>query len=229
MFSNAVARDIGKTSDLGYFSSHALIRPPCICYRFRRDYACLRVCESSYISFQQCGWPSVGDPPGIRRGIVRSGMAIGKVARRLQVGPTLKALKVLQRRPNAPGVHGHRKFKQVSIYGQQLIEKQKLKFQFMLTEKALRRAYSDARRKKGSTGETLLQILDQRLDATIFRSGVVRSVLAARQLITHRHVFVNGKRVDKPSFQSLHLMSSLSRRRLCSSDSSTRDSASPRP
>ncbi len=132
---------------------------------------------------------------------MRSGLPVGKIARRLQIGPTLKTLKVLQRRENPPGVHGKRRHGAQSVFAQQLIEKQKLKFQFMISEKVLRRAYEAASKKKGGTGDNLVQLLDTRLDATIFRSGVVRSVLAARQLITHRHVFVNGKRVDRPSYQ----------------------------
>ena len=132
---------------------------------------------------------------------MRSGMAVGKIAWRLQVGPTIKTLKILNRRPNRPGMHGARKFSTKSVFGRQLLEKQKLRFQFMITERTLRRAYQAASSKKGSTGENLLQLLDSRLDAVIFRSGVVRSILAARQLVTHHHIFVNGRRVDKPSFQ----------------------------
>ncbi|MCB0323412.1 MAG: 30S ribosomal protein S4 [Bdellovibrionales bacterium] len=132
---------------------------------------------------------------------MRAGTPIGKIARRLEVAPTLKAAKVLSRRSTPPGQHGKRRFGNRSVYGIQLIEKQKLKFQFMLTEKALRRAFKEAQRHKGSTGQKLIQTLDERLDATLFRAGVVRSIPAARQLISHRHVFVNGRRVDKPSYR----------------------------
>jgi small subunit ribosomal protein S4 len=132
---------------------------------------------------------------------MKSGMAVGKMARRLGVAPTIKTAKILQRRPNPPGVHGGMNRRARSVYGNQLIEKQKLRFQFMVSETALRIAYRHAKAKKGSTALNLVLFLDERLDATIFRAGVVRSVMAARQLITHRHVRVNGRVVDKPSFR----------------------------
>ncbi len=132
---------------------------------------------------------------------MKSGIAVGKIARRLQVAPTAKTLKILSRRPEGPGVHGKSKGRQKSVYGIQLIEKQKLRFQFMVSETVLRGTYKRAKKSKGSTALSLLLILDERLDATIFRSGVVASVLAARQLVTHRHVRVNGKIVDKPGYR----------------------------
>lgn len=132
---------------------------------------------------------------------MKSGIPVGKIARRLGVAPTAKTLKVLARRPQPPGVHGGNNRRTKSVYGNQLIEKQKLRFQFMVSETALRRAYRLAKKKKGSTAHALVMILDERLDATIFRSGVVKSVLAARQLVTHRHVRVNGRIVDKPSYR----------------------------
>lgn len=131
---------------------------------------------------------------------MRPGTPVGKIARRLKVSPTYKTAKVLTRRPNPPGVHGAARARQKSVYGTQLIEKQKIRFQFMITEKVLRRMYKLVSRMKGQTGANLIERLDRRLDATIFRSGVVRSINAARQLVTHRHVLVNGIRVDKPSY-----------------------------
>ena len=130
----------------------------------------------------------------------KAGSPIGKIARRLGVAPTAKAAKILARRPSRPGQHGGRHAKTPSVYGQQLIEKQKLRFFFMVDERQLRRVFKEALRMRGSTGENLLQKLDSRLDATIYRSGVVASIPAARQLVTHRHVFVNGRRVSKPSY-----------------------------
>ncbi len=131
---------------------------------------------------------------------MKTGVKVGKIARRLQVAPTFKTAKVLSRRPNPPGMHGGGRGRQRSMYGKQLIEKQKLRFQFMITEKVLRRAFKMASRMEGRTGSNLIERLDRRLDSTIFRAGVVRSMSAARQLITHRHVIVNGIRVDKPSY-----------------------------
>lgn len=131
---------------------------------------------------------------------MKSGQPVGKIARRLGIAPTVKTLKILERRPTPPGQHPSAR-RTKSVFAQQLIEKQKLRFQFMISERVLRRNFGDALRIKGNSGANLICILDQRLDATIFRSGVVRSILAARQLVTHRHVFVDGKRVDKPAFR----------------------------
>jgi len=127
---------------------------------------------------------------------------VGKIARRLQIAPTAKTARILERRPESPGQHGIRRSTKKSVYGEQLIEKQKLRFQYMISEKVLRRAYMVAQKKKGNTGENLVRFLDRRLDATVFRSGIVNSTLAARQLISHGHIQINGKKVDKPSFQT---------------------------
>ncbi len=132
---------------------------------------------------------------------MKSGQAVGKIARRLGVAPTKKTLKVLARRPVAPGEHGAKRRGARSVYGIQLLEKQKLRFQFMVSEKTLRRAFTKAKKAKGRVGENLLVRLDSRLDATIFRSGVVASIPSARQLISHHHVLVNGRRVQTPSFK----------------------------
>lgn len=132
---------------------------------------------------------------------MKAGARVGKIARRLGITPTRKTIKVVSRRSNAPGVHGAKRRSSKSVFSQQLIEKQKLRFQFMVSEKTLRRAFAKARGMRGSTGENLVKLLDERLDATIFRSGIVASVPAARQLISHRHVFVNGTRVYSPSYR----------------------------
>lgn len=132
---------------------------------------------------------------------MKSGQAVGKIARRLGVTPTKKTIKIVSRRPNPPGQHGARRRGMRSVYGTQLLEKQKLRFQFMVSEKTLRRAFKKAKKGSGRVGENLVAQLDSRLDATIFRSGVVASIPAARQLITHHHVLVNGRRVQTPSVQ----------------------------
>ena len=131
---------------------------------------------------------------------MRPGTPLGKIARRLDVAPTLKTAKVVTRRPYPPGESGTRRQGTPSVYKQQLLEKQKLRFQFMISEKVLQRAFSRAKKFPGETGGNLVKLLDRRLDATIFRAGVVRSVPAARQLVTHRHVLVNDKRVYSPSY-----------------------------
>lgn len=124
----------------------------------------------------------------------------GKVARRLGVAITPKCVKILERKPSRPGQHGKSRRGALSNYGMQLLEKQKLKFQFMVSEKALRSYYEKAVRMKGSSGTNLLRLLDQRLDSTLVRSGFVPTILAARQFINHKHVIVNGKIVSKPGF-----------------------------
>ena len=131
---------------------------------------------------------------------MKAGTPVGKLARRLQVSPTLKTSRVLHRRSDPPGQHGSRRGRKKSVYGEQLIEKQKLRFQFMISEKALRRAFKEAKKSSGKTGDLLIEYLDKRLDATVFRSGVVRSPRAAQQLISHGHVMVNGKKLDRSSY-----------------------------
>lgn len=123
----------------------------------------------------------------------------GKIARRLGVAITPKCVKILERRPNPPGQHGASRRRAVSNFGLQLLEKQKLKFQYMINERSLRRYYDRAVTMTGVAGTNLLRLLDERLDATLVRSGLVPTILAARQLVNHRHVFINGKRVNKPS------------------------------
>lgn len=125
----------------------------------------------------------------------------GKLSRRLGIPVTPKCQKILDRRPGGPGQHGKARRASVSDYGRQLLEKQKLKFQFMVTERALRLYFDKAVRMKGSSGTNLLRLLDQRLDSTLVRSGLVPTILAARQIINHRQILVNGKKVSKPGYQ----------------------------
>lgn len=120
---------------------------------------------------------------------------LGKVARRLGIALSPKTAKVIEKRPTVPGQHGPTSRGNQSVYATQLREKQKLRFQFMITDKVLKRTFKEALRLKGDTGTNLIRLLDERLDATLVRSGVVPTFLAARQVVNHRHVFVNGKRV----------------------------------
>lgn len=124
-----------------------------------------------------------------------------KKARRLGVALSPKAEKYLERRPNAPGQHGpsRRRGKQ-SDYGRQLIEKQRLQYQYNLSEKQVRKYYQAASRKTGNTSDIMLQLLETRLDALVLRSGFARSIYQARQLVSHGHFRVNGKKVNIPSF-----------------------------
>lgn len=103
-----------------------------------------------------------------------------------------------RRQLNAPGMHGYRG-RRPKDYGIRLIEKQKVRYHYNIMEKQFRRYVDEANRRKGNTGELLLQLLESRLDNAIRRSGFVRTIWAARQLVTHGHVLVNGRKADKPS------------------------------
>lgn len=124
-----------------------------------------------------------------------------KISRRFGVslfGPS----KALERRNFPPGQHGLRGGRRKkSDYSVALGEKQKLRFQYGLLEKQFRRYYEDAARQRGVTGETLLQMLELRLDNVCYRLGFGNTRAAARQLVNHGHVAVNGRRVDIPSYQ----------------------------
>lgn len=105
-------------------------------------------------------------------------------------------------RSYGPGQHGQRRKQKLSDYGLQLRAKQKLKGYYgNITEKSFRRLYGEATRLKGDTGENLIGLLEQRLDAIVYRSKFVATVFAARQFVNHGHVLVNGKRVTIPSYQ----------------------------
>lgn len=107
----------------------------------------------------------------------------------------------VDRRAYAPGQHGQRHNRKPSEYALQLREKQKAKRQYGVLENQFRGYYKDAARRRGVTGETLLQILELRLDNVIYRLGFAPSRKSARQLVRHGHVTVNDRRVNVPSFQ----------------------------
>jgi small subunit ribosomal protein S4 len=104
------------------------------------------------------------------------------------------------KRAYPPGQHGQNRKKR-SEYAVRLEEKQKLRFNYGVSEKQLLRYVRKARRATGSTGQTLLQLLEMRLDNTVFRLGMAGTVPAARQLVNHGHVTVNGRIVNIPSYQ----------------------------
>ncbi|HEY2955235.1 MAG TPA: 30S ribosomal protein S4 [Candidatus Eisenbacteria bacterium] len=106
-----------------------------------------------------------------------------------------------ERRGYAPGEHGKSRRIKETNYGQQLREKQKARRIYGLMERQFRHTFSKAALAKGVTGEALLQMLERRLDNVIFRLGLAPSRSAARQLVRHRHVMVNGRTVDVPSAQ----------------------------
>lgn len=131
---------------------------------------------------------------------------VEKIERRLGVSLALKGERrlagksALDKRPFAPGQHGQRRTK-VSEYGLQLREKQKAKFMYGVAEKQFRKLFNTAARKDGNTGAILIQLLEQRLDNVVYRMGFATTRRFARQLVTHGHILVDGKRVDIPSFR----------------------------
>lgn len=125
-----------------------------------------------------------------------------KMSRALGIALTPKAQKYMDKRPYPPGQHGEAKGRrrQKSVYGTQLLEKQRLRFQYNISERQMRNYFLKAARKKGKTGEVLVQQLETRLDAFVLRSGLARTIYAARQFVGHGHIEVNGDRVDIPSY-----------------------------
>ncbi len=108
--------------------------------------------------------------------------------------------KILARKSYGPGQHGPGRRKRISNYGFQLREKQKLKYMYGLQEKQFVRFFKKADRMTGKTGENLLILLESRLDNVVFRLGLAATRSAARQLVSHKHILVNGKSVSYPAF-----------------------------
>jgi len=122
-----------------------------------------------------------------------------RISRRLGV-PIFGSSKYLERRNYPPGVHGPKSRRKNSDYAVGLIEKQKLRYYYGLLERQFRNVYERALRMRGVTGEKMLQILETRLDNLVFHAGFALTRPAARQLVAHGHVRVNGRKVDVPSF-----------------------------
>jgi small subunit ribosomal protein S4 len=108
--------------------------------------------------------------------------------------------RAFERRPYPPGQHGRGRVKE-SEYLLQLQEKQKARYTYGVLERQFRKYYEQAARTKGKTGEALLQLLESRLDNVVYRAGLARTRRQARQLVSHGHFIVNGKKVNVPSFQ----------------------------
>ena len=130
-----------------------------------------------------------------------------KVQRRFGevLAPRPKYQRIVEKRPFPPGDHGKEKqFRsgRRSDYGLQLDEKQKLAFIYNVRERQLRNYYKKADKMPGRTGANLLTLLERRLDNLVYRSGLAATIWAARQLVVHGHVQVNGRRVDLPSYQA---------------------------
>lgn len=130
---------------------------------------------------------------------------VEKLERRLGVDLCMKGERrlsgksALAKRPYAPGQHGQRKAK-ISEYGLQLREKQKAKFMYGVSEKQFRRLFNEAARRDGNTGAILVQLLEQRLDNVVYRMGFATTRRFARQLVTHGHILVDGKKLNIPSY-----------------------------
>ena len=123
-----------------------------------------------------------------------------KLGRRLNYS-TLETGKELSKRPYAPGKSKDTRAKKLSEYGRQLTEKQKLRFTYGVSEKQFANLFKVAKAKKGVvTGTAFMQLLESRLDNLVYRIGFARTRRAARQLVNHGHILVNGKKVDIPSY-----------------------------
>jgi small subunit ribosomal protein S4 len=123
-----------------------------------------------------------------------------KIARRFRE-PIFGPDRALDKKPYPPGIHGssHRRKKE-SEYGIQLQEKQKAKYTYGILERQFRKTFAAAAKKKGITGEVLLQLIEARLDNVVYRLGIAPTRRAARQLVSHRHIIVNGDVVNVPSY-----------------------------
>jgi len=122
-----------------------------------------------------------------------------KLSRRIGVAIADIPKHTAKRQLTAPGMHGFRG-RRLRDYGLRLNEKQKVRHYYSVLEKQFRRYLAEAQRLPGNTGDNLLRLLELRLDNAVRRTGVVRTVWAARQLVAHGHVLVNGKKVDRPSY-----------------------------
>jgi small subunit ribosomal protein S4 len=122
-----------------------------------------------------------------------------RISRRFGI-PIFGPTKYLERRNYGPGVHGPKSRRKHTDYGLGLIEKQKFRYYYGLMEKQFRGVYEKALRRRGVTGEQMLQILETRLDNVVYHLGLANTRAAARQMVSHGHITVNGRKVNVPSF-----------------------------
>jgi small subunit ribosomal protein S4 len=122
-----------------------------------------------------------------------------RISRRFGI-PIFGPTKYLERRNYGPGVHGPKSRRKTTEYGAGLIEKQKLRYYYGLMEKQFRGVYEKAKNRRGVTGETMLQILETRLDNVVFHLGFANTRAAARQMVNHGHITVNGRKAAIASF-----------------------------
>ncbi len=105
------------------------------------------------------------------------------------------------RRPYPPGEHGQDGRRKLTVYAEQLLDKQKIRTHYGLMERQMRKTFHEAQRMGGVTGTNLLLLLESRIDSVVYRLGFAASIAAARQLVSHGHIRVNGQKVDRPSFR----------------------------
>ena len=122
-----------------------------------------------------------------------------RISRRFGL-PIFGPSKYLERRNYGPGVHGPKSRRKVSDYALGLIEKQKLRYYYGLMERQFRNVYKSAVQRRGVTGETMLQMLETRLDSVVFSLGIGSTRSSARQMVGHGHIKVNGRKVDISSY-----------------------------
>jgi len=133
----------------------------------------------------------------------RKNMAKGKLVRKLGINlfEQPKYDKLLKKKPHPPGMHGPKKKRtKQTEYGKQLIEKQKIKFAYGVSERQIRNIFEKAKTMPGITGDSMLSLLERRLDNVIFRLGLASSRAQARQMVGHGHFNVNGRIVNIPSY-----------------------------
>ncbi len=126
-------------------------------------------------------------------------LKVGKLSRRLGIGLTEKGQKVLERRPYPAGEHGQNRRRKVSEYGRQLLEKQKLRHLYGMAERPFRNLFKEASRSAGATADTLLSLLERRMDNVVYRAGFARTRRQARLMVSHGHFELNGRKTDIPS------------------------------
>lgn len=129
--------------------------------------------------------------------------AKGRLVRRFKVNifGQDKFDRLLEKRPNSPGMHGSARKGKPSEYKKQLTEKQKLRFMFGITERQLRNTYQKAASKQGATGKELMKLLERRLDNVIYRAGFAKTRSQGRQMVSHGLFTLNGRRVTIPSIE----------------------------
>ncbi|PIE35341.1 30S ribosomal protein S4 [candidate division KSB3 bacterium] len=134
--------------------------------------------------------------------MARNTTAKGKIVRRFgsNIFGNPKYDRVLERRVTPPGDHGAKRSKETE-YGKRLLEKQKLRFAYGMSETQFKNTFKKAKAMKGMTGENLLVLLERRLDNVVYRLGMASSRSQARQMVVHGHIMVNGRKVTSPSFR----------------------------